>query len=79
MNSRILRGEKLLVIFGPCDPQNSMKGASENFGSMTNVSLLIEIYLPREFHKFSSSRFSETPERVGVPLNENKLDRRNNC
>ena len=68
MNSRILRGGKLLVIFGPCDPKSSMKGASENFGSMTKLALVIEIYLPREFHKFSPSRFWETPERGGVPL-----------
>ena len=60
-------GRKLLVIFGPFDPQNSVKEASENFGSMINFALFIEIYLCRGFHKFSPSRFSETLER-GVPL-----------
>jgi hypothetical protein len=58
-------GGELLVIFNPCDSQNSVKEASENFGSISTFALLIEIYVPWEFHKFLPSRFSETPERGG--------------
>ena len=61
----IFAGGKLWVIFASCDPQNSVKEACENFDSTTAFAVLIEIYLPWEFHKFSPSRFSETPERGG--------------
>ena len=56
-------GAKTFCHFGPCDSQNSVKEASENLGSMTNFALLIEIYLPWDFHKFLPRRFWETPER----------------
>jgi hypothetical protein len=69
MKSRILRGGKLLVIFGPCNPNISQKEGSGNFESMTTFALLIEIYLAWEFHKFSPSRSWETSEKgVGGPL-----------
>ncbi len=62
------RGE-LLVVFGPWDFKNSQKEVSGNFESMTTFALLIEIYLPCEFHKFPLSHSLETPERGGgVPL-----------
>jgi hypothetical protein len=55
--------EKLLVIFGPCNPNISQKEASGNFESRTTFALLIKIYLVWEFHTFSSSRSWETPKR----------------
>jgi hypothetical protein len=52
MKSRLLRGAKFLVIFGPCNSDISQKEASGNYESMTTFALLIEIYLVWEFHKF---------------------------
>jgi len=58
-----------LLVFGPWDFQNSQKEVSGNFESMTTFALLIEIYLPCEFHKFPLSHSLETPETGGgVPL-----------
>ncbi len=59
MKFRFLRGGKLLVIFGPCNPHISQKEASGNFESMIDFALLIVIYPAWEFHKFSPSRFRE--------------------
>lgn len=68
MSSWFLRGgREILVTFNPCDPWNSLRKASGNFGTMTNFAPLIEIYLPWNFHKFSLSRCWETPEREESP------------
>jgi hypothetical protein len=59
---------KLLVVFGPWDFQKSQKDVSGNSESMTTFALLIEIYLPCNFHKFPLSHFLETPETRGGVL-----------
>ncbi len=58
------------MVFGPWDFQNSQKEVSGNFESMKTFALLIEIYLPCEFHKFPLSHSLETPKRGGVDLFE---------
>ena len=59
---------KTFGVFGSWEPQNPLKEASDNFESMTSFALLIDIYLPWEFHKFSLSHSLERPERGGGPL-----------
>jgi hypothetical protein len=58
-------------VFDPWDFQNSQKEVSGNFESMTTFALLIEIYLPCQFHNFPLSHSLETPERRAVPLIKN--------
>jgi hypothetical protein len=50
-------------VFGPWDFQNSQKEVSGNFESQTTFALLMEIYLPCEFHTFSLNHSLETRER----------------
>ncbi len=64
------------MVFGPWDFKKSQKEVSENFKSQTTVALVIEIYLPCEFHKFSLSHSLETPARGGgVPLKFERIKR----
>jgi hypothetical protein len=57
-----------LVVFGAWDFQSSHKELSWSFESMITFALLIDIYPPCAFDKFSLNHSLETRERRGVPL-----------